>query len=759
MCDEPLNLCSHEPGGDLSQPADAPEAVSSEDKLAKRILNGLGFCGHYMHFHGGGVSGKAPIICLLAKQPGGEMSQQELGMHFDLKPGSLSEILSKLELNGLIERSRNPKDRRQLTIRLTETGRENARIDQAARIRFREQAFSALTHDEREDLAEMLDKTLMGSIRDYMKVTVATPLLVLGEVLCEMLIPFITANLIDAIKDGATVAEMLPTAGFLVLIALTSLAFGAAAGVTCSHASCGFAKNLRHDLFYKIQTFSFANIDEFSSSSLVTRLTTDINNVQQAFMMIIRIAVRAPLVLIFAFTMAFIMGGSVAMVYLIIIPLLGFGLFFIIFKVRPIFSRVFHKYDALNESVEENVTGMRVVKSYVREDFEKEKFATAARDVQMDFTRAEKLLAFNNPMMNICVNGAFVVIIYLGSKLIITSQGTLFDVGQLSSTFTYGFQILMSLMQLSMIFVMVTMADESAHRITEVLAAEPTIANPAEPVLEVVNGSIDFDHVSFKYSAHAKRQALDDIDLHIKSGETIGIIGGTGSAKSTLVNLIARLYDATEGTVRVGGVDVRDYDLDALRHQVAMVLQKNVLFSGTIAENLRWGDPNATDEEVREAAHLACADEFVDGFPKGYDTWIEQGGSNVSGGQKQRLCIARALLRRPKILILDDSTSAVDTKTDAKIRAGLASYLPNTTKLIIAQRISSVQDADRIIVMESGRIAQIGNHDELLKTSEIYRETFTSQNKMSAEGEEAVEADTEASATQAQTQEGGEAHE
>ena len=595
-------------------------------------------------------------------------------------------------------------------------------------------------------------KTLMGSIRDYMKVTIATPLLVLGEVICQMMIPFITADMIDAIKDGTAVTEMLPTAGLLVLIALTSLAFGAAAGVTCSHASCGFAKNLRHDLFYKIQTFSFANIDEFSSSSLVTRLTTDINNVQQAFMMIIRIAVRAPLVLIFAFTMAFIMGGSVAMVYLVIIPLLGFGLFFIIFKVRPIFSRVFHKYDALNESVEENVTGMRVVKSYVREDFEKEKFAT----------RAEKLLAFNNPMMNIGVNGAFVVIIYLGSKLIITSQGTLFDVGQLSSTFTYGFQILMSLMQLSMIFVMVTMADESAHRITEVLAAEPTIANPAEPVLEVADGSIDFDHVSFKYSKHAKRQALDDIDLHITSGETIGIIGGTGSAKSTLVNLIARLYDTTEGAVRVGGVDVRDYDLDALRHQVAMVLQKNVLFSGTIAENLRWGDPNATDEEVREAAHLACADEFVDGFPKGYDTWIEQGGSNVSGGQKQRLCIARALLRRPKILILDDSTSAVDTKTDAKIREGLASYLPNTTKLIIAQRISSVQDADRIIVMEGGRIKDIGNHDELLKTSEIYRETFTSQNKMSAEGEEAAEtvaADTEASAPQAQTQEGGEAHE
>ena len=600
-------------------------------------------------------------------------------------------------------------------------------------------------------------KTLAASIRDYMKVTVATPLLVLGEVVCEMSIPFVTANLIDNIKDGIGVGQMLPTAALLITLALVSLAFGAGAGVTCSHASCGFAKNLRRDLFYKIQTFSFANIDAFSSSSLVTRLTTDITNVQQAFMMIIRIAVRAPLVLIFAFAMAFMMGGSMALVYLIMIPLLGFGLFYIIFKVRPIFTRVFHKYDALNESVEENVTGMRVVKSYVREDYEKAKFAHAARDVQTDFTRAEKLLAFNNPMMNLCVNAAFVIIIYLGSKVIITTQGTAFDVGQMSSIFTYGFQILMSLMQLSMIFVMVTMADESAHRIAEVLVAEPTLANPTEPVTEVTDGSIDFDHVSFKYSAHAQRQALDDIDLHIKSGETIGIIGGTGSAKSSLVNLIARLYDATEGTVRVGGVDVRDYDLDTLRHQVAMVLQKNVLFSGTIAENLRWGDPNATDEEVREAAHLACADEFVDGFPSGYYTWIEQGGSNVSGGQKQRLCIARALLRRPKVLILDDSTSAVDTKTDAKIRAGLASYLPDTTKIIIAQRISSVQDADRIIVMESGRIKDIGTHEELLETSEIYRETFTSQNKMSQEAD--APTGDKATTTETETQEGGEAHE
>lgn len=581
-------------------------------------------------------------------------------------------------------------------------------------------------------------KTLASSVRDYKLPSIATPILVLCEVACEMAIPFVTANLIDTIKDGAQIAQIMPTAGVLVGLALVSLFFGAAAGVTCSYASCGFAKNLRHDMFYKIQTFSFANIDRFSSSSLVTRLTTDVTNVQQAFMLIIRIAVRAPLVLVFAFAMAYAMGGYISFVYLAMIPLLGCGLGFIIHKVGPIFTRVFRKYDALNESVEENVTGMRVVKSYVRESYEKEKFARAAEDVRADFTRAEKLLALNNPMMNLCVNGAFVVIIYLGSKLIITSQGALFDVGQLSSTFTYGFQILMSLMQLSMIFVMVTMSEESANRIVEVLNAEPTITNPAEAACGVADGSIDFDHVSFKYSEHAERQALDDIDLHIASGETIGIIGGTGSAKSTLVNLIARLYDATEGTVRVGGLDVRSYDLDALRHEVAMVLQKNVLFSGTIAENLRWGDENATDEEVREAAHLACADEFIDGFPKGYDTWIEQGGSNVSGGQKQRLCIARALLRRPKILILDDSTSAVDTKTDARIRAGLSAYLPETTKLIIAQRIASVQDADRIIVMEGGRIAAMGTHEELLETSEIYRETFTSQNKM---GEETVDGD------------------
>ncbi len=609
-------------------------------------------------------------------------------------------------------------------------------------------------------------KTLAASIRDYKKVTIATPLLVLGEVACEMMIPFLTARLIDEIKVGTTVQGLIEPACILGGLAIISLLFGAAAGVTCSYASCGFAKNLRRDMFYNIQRFSFANIDEFSSSSLVTRLTTDINNVQQAFMMIIRIAVRSPLCLVFAFVMASIMGGPLALVYVVVLPLLGFGLFYIIHKVRPIFTRVFHKYDALNESVEENVTGMRVVKSFVREEYEKKKFATAAQDVCLDFTRAEKLLAFNNPMMMCAINITWVVIIYFGSQIIVTSQGTQFDVGQLSAIFTYGFQILMSLMQLSMIFVMVTMADESAHRIEEVLTAEPTIANPENPVYEVADGSIDFDNVTFKYSERAERRSLAEIDLHIKSGETIGVIGGTGSSKSTLVNLIARLYDVTEGRVRVGGVDVRDYDIETLRTNVAMVLQKNVLFSGTIAENLRWGDENATDEEIHEAARLACADEFVDGFADGYDTWIEQGGSNVSGGQKQRLCIARALLRHPKVLILDDSTSAVDTKTDAKIREGLATYLPETTKIIIAQRISSVQDADRIAVLESGHISDIGTHDELLERSDIYRETYTSQNKMTeeqaavlaeAEGDDAAKASD--TATVETAEKGGEAHE
>ena len=462
--------------------------------------------------------------------------------------------------------------------------------------------------------------------------------------------------------------------------------------------------------------------------------------------------------MIVALIMSYSINRQLANIYLIAVILLGCVLVYIMTHATRYFTEAFRKYDDLNESVQENVSAIRVVKAYVREKFESEKFRKASENVCNLLMRAELVIAWNTPFMQLTVYSCILLISWMGARLIVSSGATTFTTGDLMSMLSYCMNILMSLMMLSMVFVMITMSAASAKRVAEVLDEKSDLTNGENPVMDVKDGSVKFDHVSFSYKKNGEK-VLSDIDLDIKSGETIGIIGGTGSAKSTLVNLIARLYDATEGTVRVGGVDVRDYDLDALRHQVAMVLQKNVLFSGTIAENLRWGDPNATDEEVREAAHLACADEFVDGFPKGYDTWIEQGGSNVSGGQKQRLCIARALLRRPKILILDDSTSAVDTKTDAKIRAGLASYLPNTTKLIIAQRISSVQDADRIIVMEGGRIAQIGNHDELLKTSEIYRETFTSQNKMSAEGEEAVEADTEASVTQAQTQEGGEAHE
>ena len=572
-------------------------------------------------------------------------------------------------------------------------------------------------------------KTLMKSIGEYRKATILTPVLVIGEVIVECLIPFVISRLVDEIQAGCELSVIMRYGGLLIVMAGLALLLGWAAGTTCAAASTGFSRNLRRNMFYAIQDYSFANIDKFSTSSLVTRLTTDVTNVQFAFMMIIRAAIRCPLMLVFAFTMAYVMAGSMSFVFLFTIPVLTAGLALVIWRAMPLFRKVFKKYDRLNESIQENVQAMRVVKSYVREDYEKQKFETAAQDVCNDFTRAEKILALNTPLMQFCVYAASTLIMGLGSYVIITTQGAQINVGQLSALLNYSIQILMSLMMLSMVFVMITMSFESAHRIAEVLQERSSITSPADPVMEVSDGSIDFDHVSFRYSEHAERMALANVDLHIRSGETIGILGGTGSSKTSLIQLIPRLYDVTEGCVKVGGVDVRDYDLEVLRNQVAVVLQKNVLFSGTIKENLRWGDQFATDEELVQACKLACADEFIQQFPKGYDTYIEQGGTNVSGGQKQRLCIARALLKKPKILILDDSNSAVDTKTDAMIRKAFREYLPETTKIIVAQRVASVEDADRILIMDGGRIVAIGNHAELLASNPIYQEIYESQNK------------------------------
>ena len=572
-------------------------------------------------------------------------------------------------------------------------------------------------------------RELAKSIREYKKASIMTPIWVALEVVLECIIPFIMAMLVNQIKAGCGMNVIFQYGAILVVMALLSLFLGTMSGFSCAEASCGLAKNLRKDMFYSIQKYSFENIDKFLVSSLVTRMTTDVMNVQLAYMMIIRVAVRAPLMLIFAFTMAFIMGGKMAWIFFLTIPFLGTGLVLVIRSAMPLFKKVFKKYDNLNSSIQENIKAMRVVKSFVREDYEEKKFGAAAEDVCADFTRAERILAFNGPMMQFCIYGVMVFVLSFGSYTIITTRGLALDVGQLSSLLTYNFMMLNSLMMLSMVFVMITMADESAKRIVEVLTEKSTLENPENPVYEVADGSIVFDHVNFKYSKKAERMALSNINLEIKSGETIGIIGGTGSSKSSLIQLISRLYDVTEGSVKVGGVDVRQYDLDSLRNQGAVVLQKNILFSGTIKDNLRWGDKNATDEEMVEACKMACADEFVSQFPQGYDTWIEQGGANVSGGQKQRLCIARALLKKPKILILDDSTSAVDTKTDASIRKAFREYIPETTKIIIAQRTASVEDADRIIVMEGGTINDVGTHQELLARNKIYSEIYTSQNK------------------------------
>ena len=576
-------------------------------------------------------------------------------------------------------------------------------------------------------------KLLQKSLREYRGVSILTPILVSLEVVMECIIPFITARLVNEIKAGCSIDEILRIGGLLVLMAALSLLFGSLAGLTCSTASCGLGKNLRHDIFHAVQGYSFENIDHFLTSSLVTRMTTDVTNVQFAYMMVIRTAIRSPLMLVFSFIMAFVMGGRMAWIFLFVLPVLGLGLALVIAKTIPLFRRVFKKYDKLNESIQENVKAMRVVKSFVREDYESEKFGRAAEDVCADFTRAERILALNGPLMQFCIYSVMVFTLSFGSYTIISSMGLDLDVGQLSALLTYSFMMLMSLMMLSMVFVMITMAGESTKRIIEVISEKSTLTNPENPVFEVADGSVDFDGVSFRYSEKAERMALSGIDLHIKSGETIGIIGGTGSAKSTLVNLISRLYDVTEGSVKVGGRDVREYDIETLRSQVAVVLQKNQLFSGTIKDNLRWGNKEATDEEMVHVCRLAQADDFISQFPDGYDTYIEQGGTNVSGGQKQRLCIARALLKKPKVLIFDDSTSAVDTKTDACIRKALREFMPETTKIIIAQRTASVEDADRIVVMDGGRIMAVGTHAELMAANEVYREIYTSQNKAGAE--------------------------
>lgn len=572
-------------------------------------------------------------------------------------------------------------------------------------------------------------RVLKKSIREYKRDSILTPVLVAFEALVECIIPLMVANLVNRMQNGCDLSVIVKYGVILIIMACFSLLFGALAGIKAANASAGFGKNLRKDLFVAVQNFSFENIDRFSASSLVTRMTTDVTNVQMAYMMIIRTVVRAPLMLIFSLVMGFIMGGRLALIFLFTIPVLGIGLGLVIRKTMPLFRKVFKKYDNLNNSVQENINGIRVVKSFVREDFEKKKFNEAAEDVCGDFTRAEKILALNNPMMQFCLYVVMIFVLTFGSYLVVNFGGNIIQVGQLSSLLTYSFQILMSLMMLSMIFVMVTISIESCERIVAVLEEKRTISNPENPIYEVNDGSIDFDNVSFKYSKRADRYALENINLHIKSGQTIGILGGTGSSKTSLVNLVSRLYDVTEGEVKVGGVDVKDYDLVTLRDAVSVVLQKNVLFSGSIKDNLRWGNKDATDEEIEEACHLACADEFIEQFPDKYDTHIEQGGTNVSGGQKQRLCIARALLKKPKILILDDSTSAVDTKTDAIIRAGFKKFIPETTKIIIAQRVSSVQDADQIIIMNNGSIEAIGTHDELLASNPIYQEVYYSQNK------------------------------
>ena len=569
-------------------------------------------------------------------------------------------------------------------------------------------------------------KTLAKSIREYKIASVITPIFIVCEVILEVLIPYLMASLIDNGVDKGDMDYIWKMGLVLTLVALISLLFAGLAGKYAAVASAGFAKNLRHDMFYKIQTYSFANIDKFSASSLVTRMTTDVTNVQNAYQMILRMAFRAPFMMIFAMVMSFRVNASLSWIFVIFIPIIALALFIIIRLAHPIFTRVFKRYDKLNSIVQENLHGIRVVKSFVREDHETEKFKGVSEDIYRDFTKAEKIVNYNMPVMQLCIYACILLISWFAARLIVYGDMT---TGELASMMTYVMQILMSLMFISMVMVMITLSRASGERIAEVLNEVPDLADPENPVTEIKDGSIVFDHVSFSYAKSMDKLCLKNVDIKIRSGETVGIIGGTGSSKSTFVQLIPRLYDVTEGVISVGGRNVREYDIEALRNGVAMVLQKNVLFSGTIKENLRWGNENATDEEMQRACRLACADEFIRLMPDQYDTYIEQGGTNVSGGQRQRLCIARALLKKPKILILDDSTSAVDTKTDSQIRKAFLEEIPDTTKIIIAQRISSVQDADKIIVMDGGTVNAVGTHEELLKNNKIYQEVYYSQQK------------------------------
>ena len=573
-------------------------------------------------------------------------------------------------------------------------------------------------------------KRLLKSVREFKKDALLTPFFVVLEVVMEVIIPMVMALLIDKGIDGQDMAAIWKYGIILVLCAMLALVFGAAAGTFAARASTGFARNLRHDMYYNVQNFSFSNIDKFSTGSIVTRLTTDVTNVQNAFQMCTRIAVRCPVMLVFALFMAMKINSRMALVFLAVLPILAIGMGILMKVFGPVFERAFKIYDRMNTVVQENVRGIRVVKTYVREDHETEKFEGVSGMLYRTFSKAQKTMAGVMPLMQFCMYACMLLISWFGARLIVGGSMT---TGELTSMFSYAMQILMSLMMVAMVFVMITMAKASAERVAEILDEQPDLHNPANPIHEVKDGAIEFDDVSFSYKGDERKLALKNVNLHIKAGQTVGILGGTGSAKSTLVQLIPRLYDTTHGTVKVGGVDVRDYDIEALRDQVAMVLQKNVLFSGTIKENLRWGDENASDEELERVCRLAQADEFIQQMPDKYDTHIEQGGSNVSGGQKQRLCIARALLKKPKILILDDSTSAVDTKTDALIRKAFAEEIPDTTKIIIAQRVSSVQDADQIVILDGGTVQAVGTHDELLAANTIYQEIYNQQNRKGGE--------------------------